>query len=125
MHEQAVAFRLALNQASDLPAKVSEVINDKFETIKASQDLKSFNNAFEKKHSDSPLHVLSAIRTRKLLGDDKAKLEKEITKLLDLPNVDFTDALQGLETLNSWRSGEVDTFKKAALNKWADVTRLA
>lgn len=124
VHEKAVAFRLALSQASDLPPKVSEVLKANFNLIKESENLKSLNDTFVKKHGDSPAHRLSGIKARKLLGEDKAVLEKDIHGLLSLPGATFDDAVKGLETLRSWRSGEVSAYKKAAQEKWPGVTRL-
>ena len=101
------------------------MLQDSFQLIEASQDLKSFNDAFAKKHSDSPLHRLAAIKAKNLLGGDRASLEKEVTELLSLSSIDYTDAIQGLETLKRWRSSEVEGYKKAAQAKFPDVTRLA
>lgn len=125
VHEQAVAFQLAFKAATDLPPKVSEVIKTSFTLIKASQDLKSFNDSFEKKHNQSYDHRLAAIKTKKLLGVDKTTLEKEVTDLLSLPGADFNDAVNGLETLRSWRSGEASSYVEAAQKKWPGVTRLS
>lgn len=123
VHEQSVAFRLAVSKASDASPKVLEVIKANFKRIEESQDLKSFNEDFAKKHSDSPAHRLTAIRVKKLLGEDKAA-EKEVHDLLSLPGADSDDAIKGLETLRNWKSGEVNAYKKAAQEKWPGVTRL-
>jgi N-alpha-acetyltransferase 15/16, NatA auxiliary subunit len=124
VHEQSVAFRLAVKKTSDAPPKVLEVIKANFKRIEESQDLKSFNEDFAKKHSDSPAHRLSAIRVKKLLGEDKVAVEQEVHDLLSLPGADSDDAIKGLETLRNWRSGEVNAYKKAAQEKWPGVTRL-
>lgn len=123
VHEQSVAFRLAVSKASDASPKVLEVIKANFKRIEESQDLKSFNEDFVKKHSDSPAHRLTAIRVKKLLGEDKAA-EKEVHDLLSLPGADSDDTIKGLETLRNWKSGEVNAYKKAAQEKWPGVTRL-
>lgn len=124
VHEQSVAFRLAVSKASDASPKVLEVIKANFKQVEESQDLKSFNEDYAKKHSDSPAHRLSAIRVKKLLGEDKAAVEKEVLDLLSLPVTDSDDAIKGLETLRNWKSGEVNAYKKAAQEKWPGVTRL-
>lgn len=124
VHEQAVAFSLALKQTSDLPPKVSEVLKANFNLIKESPDLKSFNEAFVNRHNDSLDHRLAGIKVKKLLGEDKSAVEKELFGLLSLPGAAFEDAVKGLETLKSWRSGEVAGYKKAAQEKWPGVTRL-
>lgn len=124
VHEQAVAFRHTLNTASDLPPQVAEVLKAEFTAIEPSTDLNKYNDDFLAANKDSPRHVLSAIKTKKLLGQDKAKSEEELLNVLEIPGVDFTDAIEALETLKSWRSAQLEPFKKAAQAKFADVTRL-
>ena len=125
VHEQAVALRHALNQATDLPPKAVEVLKEGFKSIDSSTDLKKYNDEFQAKNKNSPAHVLAAIRTKKMLGEDGKKCDKEVTGLLDIPSVTFTDAIDALETLKCWWSAEVEAFRKAALTKWPEVTRLA
>lgn len=125
VHEQTVALRHALNKATDLPPKVSEVLKEEFKLVDPSTDLKKYNDEFQAKHKASPSHVLAAIRAKRGLGGDRAQCDKEVTGLLDLPGATFEDAIQALEVLKSWRSSEVEAFKKAAQSKWAEVTRLA
>ncbi|KAF7562050.1 hypothetical protein G7046_g2097 [Stylonectria norvegica] len=126
VHEQLVAFRHTLNTASDISPKALEVLKAGFKTIEASTDLQKYNNEFQATNKDSPRHVLSAIKTRKVLGQDKAQSEDDLLGLLDLPKVDFTEAVEILKTLESWNSSQtkVDAFKKAAQAKWPEVTRL-
>lgn len=86
--------------------------------------MKSFNEAFAKKHDGSFDHRLSAVRVKKLLGDDQAAVEKKVFDLLSFPGADFNDAIKGLDTLRTWRSSEVSAYKKVAQEKWPGVTRL-
>ncbi|KAF4122363.1 N-alpha-acetyltransferase 15/16, NatA auxiliary subunit [Geosmithia morbida] len=125
VHEQKVALRDALNKATDLPSKVAEVVKAEFKSLDPSTDLAKYNANFQSQNSKSPCHVLAAIRTKRTLGEDKAKCDKEVTAMLDLPTVEFEDAINALETLKRWGSPEIDNFKKTALAKWPDVTRLA
>lgn len=124
VHEQVVALRVTLNGASDLTAKVSEVLESEFTMIDASADLAKFNEEFEVKHKGSARHALSAIKAKKLLGKDQGKCEKELAELIKLQDIGFDDAVEVLETLRSWRGSGADEFRKAAQAKWPGVTRL-
>ncbi|PON27599.1 acetyltransferase [Trichoderma gamsii] len=126
VHEQVVAFRKLLNNApSDLPPKVLEALKAEFTAVDATADLTKYNQDFQEKHQASPLHVLSAVKARQTLGVDLAKCEKEVHGLIEHASATFTDAIAALETLKSWRSAEVESFRKAALAKWPNVTRLS
>ncbi|CAM1507409.1 Fc.00g070500.m01.CDS01 [Cosmosporella sp. VM-42] len=126
VHEQVVAFQHALKQASDLDAKVLEVIKAEFDVVGPTTDLGKYNDDFLAANKDSPQHVLSAIKAKKIIGQDKAaKYEEEVLGLLNLPSVTFSDAIEALDTLKQWKSAQVDAFKKAAQAKWPEVTRLA
>lgn len=96
-----------------------------FKAVEPSTDLNKYNDDFLAANKDTPRHVLSAIKTKKLLGQDQAKSEDEILKLLDIPAIEYQDAIAALETLKRWKSSRVDAFKKAAQAKFPDVTRLA
>lgn len=125
VHEHAVAFRQALNTAIDLDPKVAETLKAEFTTIEQSTDLKKYNDEFLAANKSSPRHVLSAIRTKYLLSQDKSESEKEVLSVLDIADVQPTDAIEALKTLKRWRSSQVEPFKKAATAKWPEVTRLA
>jgi peptide alpha-N-acetyltransferase len=126
VHEQVVAFRKLLDNApSDLPPKVLETLKAEFTAVDATADLSKYNQDFQEKHQDSPLHVLSAVKARLALGVDLAKCEKEVTGLIEHASASFNDAVAALETLKSWRSAEIDSFRKAALTRWPNVTRLS
>ncbi|KAL7806734.1 N-terminal acetyltransferase A, auxiliary subunit [Trichoderma aethiopicum] len=126
VHEQVIAFRKLLdNPPSELPPKVVETLKAEFKPADETADLSKFNEAFQAKHQDSPLHVLSAIKAKLQLGVDLAQCEKEIAGLVEHANATFSDAVAALETLKSWRSAQVDAFRQAALAKWPNVTRLS
>ncbi|POR39012.1 N-alpha-acetyltransferase 16, NatA auxiliary subunit [Tolypocladium paradoxum] len=125
LHEQVVAFRSMLNGVSDLAPKVTEVLKAEFNAVSESASLSKYIEEFEKKHSASPRHLLSAIAAKKTVGEDKAKCGKDVASLLNMDGVTSGDAIEMLETLKSWRSTEVQGFRKAALAKWPEVTRLA
>lgn len=125
VHEQTIALRHALNQATDLPAPVVEAIKEEFKTIDSSANLKQINDEFETKNKSSPRYYLAALRAKKILGEDKAKTDGAVAGVLNIPGVEFADALEGLKTLQEWRSDETEVFKKAAHAKWPEVTRLA
>ncbi|KAM0433255.1 hypothetical protein ACHAPT_004128 [Fusarium lateritium] len=125
VHEQTVAFRHLLNTATDISPKVLEVLKAEFKAIEPSVDLVAYNDEFLSTNKTSPRHVLSAIKSQRLLGEDKTKSEEAITGILEIPDVEYADAIEGLEVLKSWKSSQVEAFKKAALAKFPDVTRLA
>lgn len=121
VHEQSIALRHAISQNTDLSPKISEVLSS-FTSPSATTNLKKHNADFLAKHSSSPAHVLAAIKVKKLLGEKDA--DKEMHGLLEVPGVEYSHAIEALETLRGWRSGEVEIFKTKAQGKWPDVTRL-
>lgn len=125
VHEQSVAFRQLLNTANDIPPKVLEALKAEFKAIEPSVDLVKYNEEFLATNKDSPRHVISGIKTQRILGQDKAKSEEALLKMLEIPSVDFEDAIEALKTLKSWKSTQVDAFKKAAQAKFPEVSRLS
>lgn len=120
-HEQAVRLRQALDkEASTLPPRVAEVIKAEFTEIPASADLAKHNEEFRQRHKSSAPHVLATIRAQDSLGEDRGKLGKEVAGLLQIPGVGLGDASDAQELLKSWRSGELEAFKKAAAQKWPE-----
>ncbi|KAI2610518.1 N-terminal acetyltransferase A, auxiliary subunit [Hypoxylon sp. NC1633] len=126
VHEQVVRFRQALNsKISSLPDKVADVLKSGFTAVDRSADLKKFNADFRAKHNDSASHVISAIKTERLLGGDKPKSEKDLAAVLDIKDVQYEQAAEALSLLKQWRSGEADLLKKAAHEKWPEVSVFA
>ena len=110
---------------SSVSPKVAEVLKADFTTISESTDLKHFNEQFRTKHKDSPSHVLSAILVEEKLGGDKGKLAKELVDLVSLDSITLEEASDALQVLQSWRSNETETFKKAATAKWPEAAAFA
>ncbi|KAK9789874.1 putative N-alpha-acetyltransferase 16, NatA auxiliary subunit [Seiridium cardinale] len=126
VHEQLVHFRHVLNtKLASLPAKAQEVIKAEFDALDASTDLKKYNADFETKHKGSAPHVIAAIKAKKHLGEDQAKVEKELSEVVAIEGIQFQQAQEVLSLLRSWRSKEVDGFKKKAAEKWPEVTAFA
>lgn len=125
-HEQAVRLRHALNKDLEtLSPKVVEVMNAEFTEIPASADLAKFNQEFREKHKNSPRHVLASIRAQDSLGEDRGKLSKDISSLLEVEEVQLEDASDAQEVLKGWNSEELDGFKKAATQKWPESSTFA
>lgn len=120
-HEQAVRLRQALDkEAGTLSAKVAEVIKAEFTEIPASTDLAKHNEDFRQRHKGSAQHVLASIRAQDRLGEDRGRLGKQVAGLLQIEGVELGDASDAQEVLKSWKSGELDAFKKAAAQKWPE-----
>lgn len=119
-----MAFAQLLKTATDIEPKVLEVLKAEFNAVDPSADLVKYNDEFLAANKESPRHVLSAIKVQKLLGQDKAKSEEAVANILDIPGVTYEDAIEGLEVLRSWKSPQ-ESYKKAAQQKFPNVTRLA
>lgn len=126
VHERVIEFQHDLNsELNSLPPQVAEVVKSEVKGLPAASDLKKFNEDFAVKHKDSALHLLSTIRARKTLGEEKAKCEKDLVGLLQLKQISFTEAGEVLQSLEAWRSSEVEGFKAAARGKWPEATMFA
>jgi N-alpha-acetyltransferase 15/16, NatA auxiliary subunit len=122
-HEQAVRLRQALDkEAKTLPPKVAEVIAAEFTEIPAFADLAKHNEEFRQRHKNSAPHVLATIRVQDSLGVDRARLGKEVVGLLQIEGVGLREASDAQELLKSWKSGELEAFKKAAAQKWPEAS---
>lgn len=124
VHEQSIRLRSAVNSAREsLPAKVAEVMEAEFTAVPASADLAKLNAEFRATHSDSPAHVLAAIRAARAIGKgERAEPEKDVASVLDMASLTLSDAESVVGTLKSWRSAEVDTAKAAAQTRFPDAT---
>ncbi|KAF5018692.1 hypothetical protein F66182_9306 [Fusarium sp. NRRL 66182] len=125
VHEQTVAFAQLLKTATDIEPKVLEVLKAEFKAIDPSASLVKHNEEFLVANKDSPRHVLSALKTQRLLSQDKAQSEEAVLDVLDIPDVTYEDAIEGLEVLKTWKSSQTDAYKKVAHDKFPNVTRLA
>ncbi|PHH92059.1 hypothetical protein CDD83_9085 [Cordyceps sp. RAO-2017] len=123
--EQVVGFQTMLDGASDLDAKVREVLTAEFRAAGEAGGVRKYVEEWQNRHKGSVRHAASALGARRLMGEDKVKCEKEAAGLLDAAGATSADAVWLLETLRGWRSSEAAAFKKAAQAKWPEVTRLA
>lgn len=125
VHEQAIRFRQTLKKLEDMPEKVSSVLASSFTLVPESADLASLNDAFAKKHSQSAAHLQSAYAVRVFLDPStKAQNESELTKLLDLEEINQEHAYAGLELLDEWKSEESvrAAYLEKAASKWPEAT---
>ncbi|KAL5614482.1 uncharacterized protein BROUX77_000319 [Berkeleyomyces rouxiae] len=123
VHERLVEFLQAVGpELTSLPAQVTEVIK---EAIENPGDLKAFNAAYIKAHSDSAGAQLAGARAMKTLGEPAVACEKAVFDVLAGTAVSAEAAVEGLETLKGWFSGKVDEYKAEAAKKFPEVTRLA
>jgi peptide alpha-N-acetyltransferase len=126
LHAQGIELRHALNSSLDsLPAKVQETLNAEFTAVPASADLKKLNADYLDKHSNSATHRIAAARAAKVLGEPNSAVEKSLVDALQVQTVTFDEAAAVLEQLRKWRSSEAAAFKKAAHEKWPEVTQFA
>ncbi|TDZ20920.1 N-alpha-acetyltransferase 16, NatA auxiliary subunit [Colletotrichum orbiculare MAFF 240422] len=124
VHERSVEFAHVLKPILEsLPAKTQEVIKADF-TPPAS-DLKQYNEDFLAKHKSSPPHIVAALKTRRVLGDDRSKAESDLANVVKAPDATFELASQVYDQLKAWRSIEAETLKKAAHERWPEVTIFA
>ncbi|KAF9696101.1 hypothetical protein EKO04_006156 [Ascochyta lentis] len=124
-HEQSVRLRQALSKASDLPAEVSQVVKETFTTPAADADLKAYNDDFIQKHSESATHLQAAYTARYFLDNStKSQNEVDLIKTLDLSNITFEQAEQGLALLGEWKSDEKvkDEYRSKAASQWSEAT---
>ncbi|KAJ6782619.1 hypothetical protein PWT90_00172 [Aphanocladium album] len=119
LHAQIVAFAKVLKTAS-LSPKVAEVLTAEFKADIA--DLAKYNADYEAKHKDIR-HILSSVAAQRAL--DGKDTSVKLTAALSLPGTTFEDAIEVLDTLKRWKSGEAETFQKAAHAKFPEATRLA
>lgn len=113
-----------IDSTTDLAPKVAEVLKGEFRAMGGAKNARAYVEDFQVRHKGSPRHALSAIAAKRRMGEDKAQCDKEIMGLLDIKGITADDALSMLDALQGWRSSEAQAFKKAALAKWAEVTRL-
>ena len=123
VHEHTIRFKKALDSENEpLAPEVTEVIKKEFTLLPASKPLAEVNDEFLAKHKDSASHVLSAIRVKKVLSNDKSTADKDVISVLDIPTISFQEAIQGLEILKFSHSSELESYRTKASSKWPDVT---
>lgn len=107
-----------------MPAEVSQVLKDTFNTPAVDADLKAYNDVFAKKHSESASHLQAAYSARNALDNStKSQNEADLIKTLDLPSITFEQAEQGLELLSEWKSDEKtrDEYRSKAASRWGEA----
>ncbi|KAH9865727.1 hypothetical protein J1614_009314 [Plenodomus biglobosus] len=126
LHEQSVRFRQTLSKLSEpLSPQVSQVIQDTFTTPPIDADLKEYNDAFIKKHSDSAPHLHSGYNTRNILDNGtKSQNEEDLKKTLDLSDITIEQAVAGLSLLTEWKSEPdvKDDYRAKAAGRWPEAT---
>ncbi|KAF2733158.1 TPR-like protein [Polyplosphaeria fusca] len=125
LHEQSTRFRKAVDELKDLPSQVSEVLKAKFDMIPAGSNLQKRNAEWQKKHSESADHLISAYHVKYLLDNSsKAQGESEMQKLLDSPSITRSEATRGMEYLKEWKSDEKvkKAYVEAAAKKWPEAS---
>jgi hypothetical protein len=106
-----------------VPPKSAEAIESEFKLLPASVNLSQYNEDYLAKHKDCARRTLSALKIRKLLAPESAgKCEKDVVGILKLPKITLKEAKEGLELLISWKSSEVNTFRKGATVKWPEAS---
>ncbi|TVY25801.1 N-alpha-acetyltransferase, NatA auxiliary subunit [Lachnellula hyalina] len=127
VHSQTIRFKLALDKdLATLPPKVAEIIKSEFTLLPESVSLTQFNNDYLSKYEDCARRTLSGLSARKLLAHDLApSTDADVVKVLKIDNVAMEEAVEGLELLQSWKSGALEAFRKAAAAKWPNATVFA
>jgi N-alpha-acetyltransferase 15/16, NatA auxiliary subunit len=124
VHEQTVRFKLALDEnIKGLSPTSAEVIKTEFTLLPTPVNLVQYNSEYLSKHKDCARRKLSGLKVRKMLSPDSApSIEEDAVAILNLPTITFEEAREGLVLLSTWKSSEIDTFRKAAGVKWPKAT---
>jgi hypothetical protein len=120
VHEQIIRFKLALDKDIEgLPAKSAEVIKSEFTLLPPSVNLSQYNDEYLSRNKDCARRTLSVLKVRKLLTPDSVgQCAKDVAGVLKLPTITSEEAQEALELLSSWKSSELESFRKAASGKW-------
>jgi len=120
VHSQTIRFKLALNtDLASLDPKVAEIIKLEFTLLPEGVSLTKFNNDYLSKHKNCARRTLSGLSARKLLVHDLApSADADVVDVLKIEDITLEEAVEGLELLQSWKSGAVEGFRKAAAAKW-------
>jgi hypothetical protein len=125
VHEHIVTFKLAIDKDMEgLPAKTSEVIKSEFILLPASVKLSQYNDEYLSRNKDCARRTVSALKVRKVLAPDSVgQCGRDIVAVLKLPSITLEEATEALELLSSWKSSEVEGFRKEAAAKWPKSIR--
>jgi peptide alpha-N-acetyltransferase len=124
VHEQTIRFKLALDEnIKGLPTTSAEVIKTEFTLLPIPVNLAQYNDDYLSKHKDCARRTLSALKVRRMLSPNSApSIERDAVAILNLPDITFEEAKEGLVVLNAWKSSEAETFRKIAATKWPKAT---
>ncbi|OHE94498.1 tetratricopeptide [Colletotrichum orchidophilum] len=124
VHERVVEFAHVVRPALEsLPAKVQELIKSEF--TPPAGDLKKYNEEFLTNNKTKPTHVVAALKTRRVLGEDSAKADADLVNVVKAPDATFELATEVYNLLKGWRSSEAETLKKEAHGRWPEVSLFA
>ncbi|KAK1532104.1 tetratricopeptide [Colletotrichum costaricense] len=124
VHERVVEFAHVVRPALEsLPAKVQELIKSEF--TPPAGDLKKYNEEFLSDNKVKPTHIVAALKTRRVLGEDSAKAEADLANVVKAPDATFELATEVYNLLKAWRSTEAETLKKEAHARWPEVSLFA
>ncbi|PBP22556.1 tetratricopeptide [Diplocarpon rosae] len=120
VHEQSIRFKLAVDaDSTSLSPTAKDVIASEFTILPSSVDLATYNDEYLSKHKQCARRTLSALKICKLLKPDSATATaKDVAATLQIPTITFEEAVEALHLLQSWKSSEVEAFKKSAAGKW-------
>lgn len=120
VHEHIVRFKLAVDKDLEgVPAKSAEVIKSEFTLLPASVNLSQYNDEYLSKNKDCARRTLAVLKVRKLLAPDSGgQFGKEAVGVLRLPSITLDEAMEAFELLSSWKSIELENFRKEAAAKW-------
>ncbi|KAI9050717.1 hypothetical protein LZ554_004837 [Drepanopeziza brunnea f. sp. 'monogermtubi'] len=124
VHEQTIRFQLAITQdAETLSPTAKTIIDSEFKLLPSPVDLVSYNDGYLSQNKDCARRSLSALKTRKVLKPESAAaVGKDVADLIKLPSITYEEAVDILQLLQLWKSGEVEEFKNAASSKWPHAT---
>ncbi|KAG7049787.1 acetyltransferase [Colletotrichum scovillei] len=124
VHERVVEFAHVVRPALEsLPTKVQELIKSEF--TPPAGDLKKYNEEFLSNNKAKPTHIVAALKTRRVLGEDSAKAEADLANVVKAPDATFELATEVYNLLKAWRSSEAETLKKEAHARWPEVSLFA
>ncbi|KAF6836404.1 NMDA receptor-regulated protein 1 (tetratricopeptide) [Colletotrichum plurivorum] len=124
VHERVVEFAHVVKAVLEsLPAKVQEVIKSDFTPPAA--DLKKHNEEYLAKNKSSPPHIVAALKTRRVLGEDRTAVESDLANVVKAPDATFELATEVYDLLKAWSSSKTDGLKQAAHERWPEVTIFA
>lgn len=114
-------------------SKQSIVLNEVSKTsssiIPTSADLKSWNEAYLKKHLDDkhPSHVQYAVSVKQTLDpSSKDNSQATLVDILSWPETSLDDILHGIEVLKTQKAENkiIDSYLESARKRWPDASTL-